>query len=393
MADKLGIDPLTFRRDNALKKGDLAALGYEMQTEVGVLATIQAAKKGALYKNRKQIIKEGSQHFPSLAKFIKRGVGVASQMQGLGLGVGLPDYAKINLSLDSNGQVTIYVSTNEIGQGSYTVYSQIAAERLKVPLQRIVVVGADTEITPDSGTTTASRTTYAVGNAILLAAEKLERELFARAADSMGWSVSTIEMKNGKVISQGKKLPIEKLVDQEPISVRATFRVPVADVELGDGLPHLLYSYGTHVVLVEVNTLTGEISVEAVEAYLDGGRVIFKAGFEGQSEGGVVQGIGYALFEEVLLKTGRFQNTNFDSYLLPTSRDVPVSILTVPVEVQEPTGPMGAKGISETCMVGVAPAILNAIDDAIGVRFTRLPVRPEDVLVALDLKKQEDGGS
>jgi CO/xanthine dehydrogenase Mo-binding subunit len=222
-----------------------------------------------------------------------------------------------------------------------------------VPLEKVKVVLADTLTTPDSGTTTASRTTYAVGNAIMMAAEKLRAQL-----------------KKGAVGLQG-------------LSVRETFHIPVADMELGEGLPHLLYSYGTHVALVEVNTLTGEVEVLAVEAYLDGGRVIFRTGFEGQSEGGVAQGIGYALFEEVLLDGGRFLNTNFNTYIMPTSLDVPADIRTVPVEVKEKTGPFGAKGISETCMVGVTPAILNALQDAIGVRFTRLPVRAEDVLRAL----------
>jgi CO/xanthine dehydrogenase Mo-binding subunit len=178
---------------------------------------------------------------------------------------------------------------------------------------------------------------------------------------------------------------MEELAGERGVAVWETYHLPVAEVELGDGLPHLLYSYGTHVVLVEVDTLTGDVSVEEVEAYLDGGRVIFRTGFEGQSEGGVAQGIGYTLFEEVQLRDGRFLNTNFDTYVLPTSLDVPAAIRTVPVVVKEKTGPMGAKGISETCTVGVAPAILNAIDDAVGVRLTRLPVRAEDLLAALEI--------
>ena len=353
MARALRRDPLAFRRANVLHKGDRAALDYEMQTAVGAEATIRAALKGKLYRQRGKHKRDRSKHTRSMAPYVKRGVGVASQMQGLGLGVGLPDYAEVELNYSPDGAVTVRASTSEIGQGAYTAYAQIAAECLGVPLEKVKVVGADTRITPDSGTTTASRTTYAVGNAILKAAEKLRAQLKKRAVGLQG------------------------------LSVRETFHIPVADVELGEGLPHLLYSYGTHVALVEVNTLTGEVTVEAVEACLDGGRVIFRTGFEGQSEGGVAQGIGYALFEEVLFDRGRFLNTNFDTYVLPTSLDVPVDIRTVPVEVKEKTGPFGAKGISETCMVGVTPAILNALHDAIGVRFTRLPVRAEDVLRAL----------
>jgi CO/xanthine dehydrogenase Mo-binding subunit len=353
MARALRRDPLAFRRANVLHKGDRAALDYEMKTKVGAEATIRAAGRGKLYRTRGKFKRDRSEHTRSMAPYIKRGVGVASQMQGLGLGVGLPDYAEVELNFSPDGVVTVRASTSELGQGAYTAYAQMAAECMGVPLEKVRVVGADTKTTPDSGTTTASRTTYAVGNAILMAADKLRAELDKRA------------------------------VGLEGISVRETFHLPVADVELGDGLPHLLYSYGTHVALVEVNTLTGEIAVLAVEAYLDGGRVIFRTGFEGQSEGGVAQGIGYALFEEVLFDRGRFLNTNFDTYILPTSMDVPADIRTVPVEVKEDTGPYGAKGVSETCMVGVTPAILNALHDAIGVCFTRLPVRAEDVLRAV----------
>jgi len=358
MARALKRDPLALRRANVLHKGDRAALDYEMKTKVGAEATVRAAQKGKLYRKRGQIKRDRSGHTKSAAPYIKRGVGVASQMQGLGLGVGLPDYAEVELNYSPDGRVTVRASTNELGQGSCTAYAQMAAECLGVPLKKVKVVLADTKTTPDSGTTTASRTTYAVGNAILMAAEKIRAEL-----DSKG-------------------------VGLEGISVRETFHIPVADIELGEGLPHLLYSYGTHVVLVEVNTLTGEVEVLAVEAYLDGGRVIFKTGFEGQSEGGIAQGIGYALFEEVLLEGGRFQNTNFNTYILPTSLDVPAEIRTVPVEVKEDSGPFGAKGISETCMVGVTPAVLNALQDAIGVRFLKIPVRAEDVLHALQEQRR-----
>ncbi len=359
MAHKLGRDPLAFRQANVLHQGDLAALGYEMKLKVGAEATVKSARRGKLWKSRRRLVKDTSRHSPSLASYIKRGVGVATQMQGVGLGIGIPDYAEVELRLDRDGRLVVFAGTNEFGQGAYTAYAQMAAERLGVPMDKLAVVGADTAVTPDSGTTTASRTTYAVGNAILMAADKLE----AMKAEA-----------------------------SEPgdLTARATFHVPTHDVELGEGLPHLLYSYGTHVVLAEVNTLTGEITVEAVEAYLDGGRVIFRTGFEGQSEGGIAQGIGYALFEDVIIEKGFFKNTNFNTYILPSSLDVPADIRTVPVQVLEASGPYGAKGISETCMVGVTPAILNALQDAIGVRFTRLPVKAEDVLVALEEGRHED---
>ncbi len=362
MARALRRDPLAFRQANVLHQGDAAGLGYEMKTAVGAEPTIRAARAGKLYRQRRRIKKDRTHVSPSLAPFIRRGVGVASQMQGLGLGVGIEDQAEVEVVLGPGGAVRVKVGTTEIGQGAYTAYAQMTAERLGVPLEQVEIVGADTGTCPDSGATTASRTTYAVGNAILLAIAKLEQRRSAWAAQGTG---------------------------RENLSARANFTVPTQDRQLGDGLPHLLYSYGTHVVLVEVNTLTGEISVEAVEAYLDGGRVVSPLGFEGQSEGGIAQGIGYTLFEEVLLDRGRFLNTNFDTYILPSSKDVPTAIHTVPIEVMEKSGPLGAKGISETCTVGVAPAILNALEDAIGIRFVRLPVRAEDVILAREESPHE----
>ena len=390
MARALGINPLAFRQKNVLHKGDRAALDYEMVTEVGAEATIRSARKGKLWRQRKRQVKERKNLPKTLAPYIRRGIGVASQMQGLGLGVGLPDYCEVELSIAANGRVSIAASTSEFGQGAYTAYAQMTAERLGIPLKRVRVIGGDTGLTPDSGTTTASRTTFAVGNAIRLVSDLVEETLGKLASQRLGWGTGPAHLfGDDQLEGQGGRAPLERVLDPKGLSMRATYHIPAADIELGDGLPHILYSYGTHVVMVEVNTLTGTVEVKAVEAHLDGGQVIFKTGFEGQSEGGVAQGIGYALFEELKFDRSKFVNTNFDTYLLPTSLDVPVDIKTVPVVVREPEGPWGAKGISETCMVGPAPAVVSAIEDAIGVRFTSLPVRAEDVLAALKEARDE----
>lgn len=384
LARELGKDPLVFRQANALATGDRAALDYEMVTAVGVGETIRSARKGKLWRNRKRWKKDRRGWSPGVAPYIRRGVGVASQMQGLGLGVGLPDYCEVELELSLDGRVRLHASTSEFGQGAYTAYARMVAERLDIDPARVEVIGGDTGRTPDSGTTTASRTTYAVGNAIWLAAEELEAALGRQAAQRLGWPAGPARLAADGVIGRGGRASLEHVLDPPGLAAQATFHVPVAEVELGDGLPHILYSYGTHVIGVEVNTLTGAVRVLDVEAHLDAGQVISKTGLEGQSEGGVAQGIGYALFEEVQFDGGRCQTTNFDTYILPSSLDVPTDIRTVPVVVREPTGPWGAKGISETCMVGPTPAILNALHDALGVRLTRLPVRAEDVLAALE---------
>lgn len=386
MAAALRLDPLKFREQNVLHKGDLAGLGYPMTCEVGAGRTVRSAQRGPLYRSRRRRAPSRPAS-PSLKPYMRRGVGVATQMQGLGLGIGIPDYAEVGLELRPDGTLQLRAGTNEIGQGAYTAYLQILSGRLGVPLERLSILGADTAVTPDSGTTTASRTIFAVGKAVELAAEKLERVLGERAARAFGWPAGPARLEKDALAGSAGRRPLRELLGDEVLSVQAVFHVPVAEREMGDGLPHRFYSFGTHVAEVEVNTLTGEIAVTAVEAHLDGGKVISRTGFEGQSEGGIAQGIGYALMEEVRLEGGRFLTTNFHTYVIPTSLDVPEDIRTVPVEVREPEGPYGAKGISETAMVGVTPAVLNAIADALGVRFFRLPVRAEDVLAALQEKK------
>jgi CO/xanthine dehydrogenase Mo-binding subunit len=387
LAGALGLDPIEIRLKNALHQGDLAPLGYPMKLKVGLEQTLKSARQGKLWRERRRIKKQLEHHSPSLRPYIKRGVGVAAQMQGLGLGVGIPDYAEVALRLLPGPRMELMASTNEIGQGAYTSYALMLARKSGLMPEQIELKVGDTKLAPDSGTTTASRTTYAVGNALLQAFERLEEKLSQRAAEKYALSEPPrLQLKGGQMVGERLKIELGELLDEKGVEARATFHIPVQDVELGDGLPHLLYSYGTHVVLVEVNTLTGEITVPAVEAHLDGGKVIFRQGFEGQSEGGIAQGLGYALFEEVKLQGGRFLTTNFDTYVIPSAMDVPYDMRTRPVEVKEGSGPFGAKGISETCTVGVAPAVLNALADALGVHFTRLPVRAEDVLKSLGEK-------
>ena len=383
MAHALAIDPLSMRQANVLHKGDRTVLDYEMVTEVGALATIKSAKNSRLWKERKRSKNDLSDLPRSLSAYIKRGVGAASQMQGLGLGVGLPDYCEIALTLGRDGRFELAASTSEIGQGAYTTYVQMLADQLGIPVDKIDMLGGDTAHAPDSGTTTASRTTYAVGNAIIQAASKIRIKLGQLATSRFGWPVGEAKIEEDHIVGLGGSIALAELPSSDlPLCVNATFHIPTAELELGDGLPHILYSYGTHVALVEVHLLTGEIKVLQMEAHLDGGKVISLTGFEGQSEGGVAQGVGYALCEEIKFDSSQLLSTNFNTYMLPTSMDVPDQIRTIPVEVLEPTGPYGAKGISETCMVGPTPAIVNAIEHATGLRFTHLPVRAEDIIRA-----------
>ena len=388
LAEKLAMDPIALRQMNALEKGDLATLGYEMVTAVGISEVLRATARSELWVEREALKSDLGHIDEPVRNYIRRGVGVAAQMQGCALGVGLPDYAEIKIRLAPNGELTLLSGTVELGQGNITCFCQMAAEELEVEPHSIRYIVGDTGRGPDSGTTTASRTIYAAGNAVILAARDLRRQILMRAAALLGCEAGELSF-DGTVLTipGGKALSLAELAARGELTGVGNFTVPVAEVELGDGLPHILYSYGSHVVMVEVDLLTGEIYVPRVEAYLDAGRVINLQGLEGQSEGGVVQAIGYTLMEEVRIDKGFFVNPELQTYIIPTASDGPLRIDTFPVEVLEPTGPYGAKGISETTTVPVAPAILNALYDAIGIRFFKLPVTPEMVLEALNAKQ------
>lgn len=359
-AEKLGIDRLEIRKMNALRRGDVAALGHTMKASVGVLATLEAAEKSELWQRREELKRNVA------APWKKRGIGVASELHGTGLGAGLPDYGAARIVLESDGTFTVKVSCPEIGQGNTTAYAQMAAEALGCELARVRVQTGDTDLTPDSGTSTASRSIYTGGNAIVAAAEKMKAKLVSVATERLEASIDDLAR---YVYDRGL----------DPAAV-GSFVWPTAGVSIEGafGLPHLIYTYITQVALVEVDTLTGR--VEVVEAFtaLDAGKVINLQGIEGQADGGAAMGTGYALMEDTIIEGGRFKTKNLSTYIIPTALDIPKHESKM-VEVLEETGPYGAKGVGEAVCVPITPAITNAVHDAVGVWISHIPATPERV--------------
>jgi CO/xanthine dehydrogenase Mo-binding subunit len=344
-----------------------------------------------LWKDRDRIKKEiedGSVE----NRWKKRGIGVACCFQGSGLGKGLPDYAATTIELNRDGSINLFQGTIEIGQGSYTGIAQVAAEILDLPMEKINFIGGDTGRTLDSGTTTASRVMYASGEATLRAAREMSEKLKREGAGIMGISPDSLEIRDGMVVSpDGKQSVTFKEIGarlKEPLRAEGLFNIPVADMEFSMGLPHLLFCSNTQIVMVDVDTLTGVVEVKKAAAFPDCGTVINPTNVEGQSEGGIVMGIGYALYEENVIEKGHFKNTGLSTYVIPSSWEAP-EIETHPVEEPEETGPFGARSVAEVVTTPTAPAVLNAICDAIGVRFTEIPVTPEKVAGALAGKKQD----
>jgi CO/xanthine dehydrogenase Mo-binding subunit len=371
LAERLGLDPLELRRHNALREGDQTITGHRLAASVGfaeVLDKVAASCDWARTRER----------YAADTGPRRRGIGVAACYYGVGLGaMGKhlnPAAASVVVAAD--GSVTVAVGTTEIGQGMVTVLTQIAAESLGCPAELVRVIEADTSRVPDSGPTVASRTTVMSGNAIRDAAARIREVMEPVIADSgLSWrdAVALCVRKQVGLAAHGWSVPPP-----------TTF-----DLETGQGDAYICYSFSANVVEVEVDRETGETHVLRVHSGHDVGRVINPTTAEGQVEGGVVQGLGYALVEEHALDRGRIVNDQFSTYIIPTPPDTP-EIRPVLVEHEFAWGPYGAKGLGETPIIAVAPAVTNAIHHAVGVRLRQIPATPERVHAAL---REREGSS
>ncbi len=329
-----------------------------------------------------------------------RGKGIGCMWYPIGFTVAAnPSAATVKVNED--GTATLLTGTVETGQGSLTVLGQIAAEELGISTDDVHVVSADTDATPMDTGAIASRTTYVTGNAIKLAAEKAKEILFEVAAPMLDVIPDQLEAADRKI--RVKYYPQRSLsiadvalqaqfVQGRPPIGSASYNPPTVgmDPETGQGKPFSTYVYATQVAEVEVDDETGEIDVIYMSAAHDCGTAINPMLVEGQIQGGISMGIGFAMQEEMLFDDDGLQlNPNLTNYIMPTSLDMPEIDVDI-VENFDPTGPFGAKGVGEPTAVPTAAAILNAVHDAVGVRITSLPATSEKVLKAI--KEQRDGG-
>lgn len=322
----------------------------------------------------------------------KRGRGIGCNLYGIGFGFNRPDHSAAYVEIADDGTVTILSGCCEIGQGSDTVLCQIVAEELGIPFEWIRIISGDSGITPDGGPTTASRQTYVSGNAVKKAAMEAKRHLFQLAANILECPLEDLAAADQKIYSTKdvtKSIPfatvaIEAHKRGKPFIGLGWYDNTTKDVDpvTNQGDAYATYIYATQVADVEVDTETGEVKVLQVVAAHDCGKAINPQLIEGQIEGAVAQGMGYALMEEVILNNGRTLTPSLAEYLLPTSVDMP-KIVSIIVEDLEPNGPFGAKGVGEGAIIPTAAAIINAIYDAVGVRITSLPVTPEKILTQL----------
>ena len=376
IAEALKMDPIGVRLKNCLHIGSETATGQTLMASVGIGETLKRVKE---WRDHLIISKKDSKK-----PFIKKGIGVGSMWYGIGnTGIANPSTAQIEI--DPNGEVRLFTGVADIGQGSDTVLLQIASEAIGISLGEIRSIRADTALTTDAGATSASRQTYISGNAILNAIKNLKHEAIIKASQLLSIDEKDLFYENGKVKSRTcltTSIPIKEIAKRcrrilrgEGLFDPETTRL---DSETGQGSPYATYAFATHLAEVEVDIETGKVKVNRVIASHDVGKAIHPQNVMGQIMGGVAMGTGFALMEEYVPG----EETSFVNYLIPTSKDVP-EIIPIIVEDEEPTGPFGAKGVGEPALIPSAPAILNAIADAIGQRIYHLPANLERVLEAI----------
>lgn len=322
----------------------------------------------------------------------KRGRGIGCNLYGVGYGFGRPDHSSALVEVADDGTVTVLSGACDIGQGSDTVLCQIAAEELGVPYENVRIVSADTGATPDALCTSASRQTFVSGKAVQLAAADARKYLLEYAAELLSCKPDELDIRNNKVFNcnnENVSMPFAELAYMAHLNGKrflgfSWYDNTTADVDhdTNQGDAYACYIFATQMADVEVDTDTGEVTVLKVVAAHDVGRALNPMMVEQQIEGAILQGMGYAMMEEVILKDGRTLTPNFSKYLLPTFMDAP-EIETILVEDEAEKGPYGAKGVGEGAIIPTAAAIVNAVYNAVGVRITELPVTPEKILKGL----------
>jgi CO/xanthine dehydrogenase Mo-binding subunit len=389
IAGKLGLDPMEMRLKNAMRDGDRWIDGRVIE-KVSVRECLERARSEANWDSRRANGTPGK----------TRGIGVATVAHLCGF---LSTSAIVRLLED--GSVSVNVGVVDIGQGSDTAIAQMCAAALGLTVDRINMVAPDTDASPYNSGTNASRVTYMLGRAIGEAADKVKRQIFKHAAEMLECAEQDIELLPGGRVGivgvPGKGVSFMEVslrahwIRGGPIIGEGSFVFEGPDIDpkftLAKGFMPLhnvgVFTFGAQIAEVEIDRVTGKVEVLAVWSAHDVGRAINPGAVEGQIQGGVVQGLGYALMEEMVWDGGRLVNPSFMDYKIPSAMDVPYAIHAVIIENPETTNPFGAKGVGEPPIVGVAAAVAGAVENASGVRIRRLPITSERMLQGLTAQK------
>jgi len=364
-ARAVGLAPEEFRRRNFLHRGQTTATGQEIREPVDLEGLLDRALKLSDYHSKMQAFREQNRR-----SHVKKGIGFATFMHGAGFTGSGERYLQSIAGVEAlaDGRVRILVSSTEIGQGTNTILSQIVAETLSLDYEQVEIPRPDTSEVPNSGPTVASRTCMVVGKLVESAAIGLRQTLVKAGLLVEDYSGAQFATACASYIG-----------DFGPLKSFSQYEAPPGifwDDDTYRGDAYGAFAWAVYVAEVTVDTTTCEIKVDDFVALQEAGRVIHPVLAAGQIEGGVAQGIGYAVFENVVWKDGRMANNQMTNYIMPTSVDVP-RIRVYFEEVPYEHGPLGAKGIGELPIDGPAPAVLNAIENALGIAVDEIPLLPE----------------
>ncbi|MHC4413664.1 MAG: xanthine dehydrogenase family protein molybdopterin-binding subunit [Planctomycetota bacterium] len=390
LAEAVGMDPLAFRLHNAQRPGETTPQGMLFRT-CGLPDCLKTAAKAGEFLGKARVNREARARPANGRDTVRRGVGMASLLHvGGGAKIYRSDGCGTILKIDDYGHVTVITGSTDIGQGSETVIAQLVAEELGLPVAAVTIINNDSEITPWDVGVHASRTTFIAGNSARRAARKARSKLLQAAGEKQKIDPGLLDLRQGHVVRAadgeallelGKLIRSLHFAQKSEIVMTTEFYEPPSVMQDAEfkGDVSASYGFGTQVVELEVDTETGVIRILKVTAAHDVGRVINALGIEGQVEGGVVMGMGYAISEHLIVEEGIVRNPCFRDYKIITAPEIPQIEMHF-IETQDPEGPVGAKGVGEAPAICTAAAIANALYNATGVRFYELPLTPERVL-------------
>jgi CO/xanthine dehydrogenase Mo-binding subunit len=395
-AKDLDIDPIDLRRRNGWKDGSITATGQELRSDrygLGFIETLDRLRDRFPSAAGPAEVRQGD------AGPVRRGVGYACGVHGSGYGCLIDaDTSGAIVKLAPDGTIILFSGAMDVGQATTTSIIQIVAETLGVEPAQVILSSQNTDAVPFDGGASASRQLYISGNAALRAAQSLRSQIVKLAADILEVGADALVIRDGIVRAADPNLSNRSLslarLAIHAINVRGEQPIAFGTCSLqgalldanGKGNPIGAFLFASQRAEVEVDTETGVVRVLSLAGAHDVGRAINPMVIEGQIEGSLIQGMGYALLEEVRQHEGRPIGPDLESYLVPTSADLP-ELVPIIVETYEPSGPLGAKGVGEAGLVPTAAAIANAIENATGVRITSLPITPERLLAALKARQ------
>ena len=378
VAKALGIDPVELRLINALEQGDTIITGQEITGAAPVKEVISSLADHPMPgpAENNLLARPGGTGRTTDQKHIKRGVGFAVSIKNLMFAEGFDDSSEALCQVE-DGNVAIHTACVEVGQGFITLVHQIAEEVLGT--SDITIIPADTSI-GSAGSTSASRQTWMSGGAVLKACEAVVVKLIEQIFEDEGVKYENF---NGTLVSEDgtKTIPVSEALKgrsfHEKIVHRHAPTFPLNNKGQGDA--HVSFAFASHRAVVDVDQELGLVRIIEIATSQDVGRILNPLQAVGQIEGGITQGLGLAVLEELVMKNGVIQNANFTDYLLPTALDTPPIEIAALIEEPEPGAPFGAKGIGEPPTISSTPAVVAAIRDATGIDLRRVPVRPEDI--------------